>query len=191
MTLYLFAGPNGSGKSTLIKDYISYYGLDDIEYICPDIYASELFAGIDDVYERYKRAIEFAGRKREKLLCMRRSMIVETVLSRADKLDFVLSARAMGYKIISVFVCTESADINCQRVRQRVLEGGHDVPEDKLRARYVRSLANLPALADCSDELYVYDNSKNHPCLALSIIGDEAFFTSEAPLWVKNIFNKS
>ncbi len=188
MTLYLFAGPNGSGKSTLIKDYITYYGLEDVEYICPDIYASELFSDIEDVYERYTQAMDFAAYKRERLLSLGRSMIMETVLSRSDKLDFVVHAREKGYRIVSIFVGTESADINCARVRKRVTEGGHDVPEDKLRERYARSMQNLPLLAECSDELYVYDNSGAHPSLALSIIDEDLFLTAEAPDWVKNLF---
>ena len=49
MTLYLFAGPNGSGKSTIIANYIREYHLENVEYVCPDIYASELFAGIEDI----------------------------------------------------------------------------------------------------------------------------------------------
>ncbi len=188
MTLYLFAGPNGSGKSTLIKDYISYYGLDDIEYICPDIYASELFSDTEDVYERYKKAMDFAAYKREKLLSAGKSMIMETVLSRSGKLDFAVNARKRGYRIVSIFVGTSSADINCKRVKQRVAEGGHGVPEDKIKARYVRSMENLPLLAECSDELYIYDNSGKHPILALSIINEDMFVTSEAPDWVKNMF---
>ena len=188
MTLYLFAGPNGSGKSTLIKNYIPYYGLDDVEYICPDIYASELFSDTDDIYERYKKAIDFAAYKRQKLLSMGRSMIIETVLSRSDKLDFVAHARSLGYKIISVFVGTASADINCERVKRRVTEGGHDVPEEKIRTRYARSLGNLPLLAECSDELYVYDNSGEHPALALSVIDEDIVITAKAPDWVKNLF---
>ncbi len=188
MTLYLFAGPNGSGKSTLIKDYISFYGLEDVEYICPNIYASELFSDISDVYERYKKAMDFAEYKRERLLAAAQSLIMETVLSRSDKLDFVIKARKSGYKVISVFVGTSSADINCERVNRRVSEGGHDVPEEKLRARYVRSMENLPLLADCSDELYVYDNSGKQYALVLSIIGEEVVTTSDAPSWVKKIF---
>ncbi len=188
MTLYLFAGPNGSGKSTLIKDYITYYGLDDVEYVCPDIYASELFSSIEDVYERYTKAMDFAAYKRQKLLSMGKSMIIETVLSRSDKLDFVSGARKQGYRVISVFVGTASSDINCEHVKRRVAEGGHDIPEDKVRARYARSMENLPILAECSDELYIYDNSGKRPVLALSIIDEDVFVTAEAPDWVKNIF---
>ena len=89
MTIYLFAGPNGSGKSSVIANYISFYGLDDVEYICPDIYASELFGAINDIYERYGKAMDFAEYKRERLLKEGKSMIIETVLSRSDKLDLL------------------------------------------------------------------------------------------------------
>lgn len=188
MTVYLFAGPNGSGKSTLIKDYISFYGLEDVEYICPDIYASSLFRHIDDLYERYRKAMEFAAYKREKLLSSQKSMIIETVLSRSDKLDFLKKAAAAGYRIVSVFVGTSSPDINCARVLKRVSEGGHGVPEEKIRERYVRSLKNLPLLAGCSDELYVFDNSGDRPFSALTIIGSDVFIAPDAPDWVKRIF---
>ena len=89
MTIYLFAGPNGSGKSSVIANYISFYGLDDVEYICPYIYASELFGAINDIYERYGKAMDFAEYKQERLLKEGKSMIIETVLSRSDKLDLL------------------------------------------------------------------------------------------------------
>lgn len=185
MTIYLFAGPNGSGKSTVIANYISSYGLDDVEYICPDIYATELFGSIDDIYERYIKAMSFAEYKRERLLKEGKSMIIETVLSRSDKLDFIKKAKTQGYRIVSVFVGTESADINCMRVKRRVSEGGHDVPEEKIRSRYTKSMDNLSLLAECSNELYIYDNSGDHPVLGLSLIDDDVFITAEAADWIK------
>ena len=182
MTLYLFAGPNGSGKSTIIANYIREYHLENVEYVCPDIYASELFAGIEDIYERYTRAMSFAEHKRKKLLRNRQPLIMETVLSRADKLEFVERARALGYRIVSVFVSTASADINIERVKKRVSEGGHDVPEEKLRARYERSMKNLPALSAISDEIYVYDNTVT-PKLVSAIIDGERYTADAAPEW--------
>lgn len=185
MTLYLFAGPNGSGKSTIITNYIREYHLDNVEYVCPDIYAAELFSGIEDVYERYSKAMSFAEHKREKLLRNHKPLIMETVLSRADKLDFVKRAKASGYRVVAVFVATESADINISRVKKRVSEGGHDVPEDKLRARYERSMKNLPVLASLADELYVYDNT-TAPRLVAAIIDGERYTADDAPSWVLN-----
>ena len=187
MTIYLFAGPNGSGKSSVIANYISFYGLDDVEYICPDIYASELFGAINDIYERYGKAMDFAEYKRERLLKEGKSMIIETVLSRSDKLDFVKKAKVSGYKIVSIFVSTESADINCARVKRRVSEGGHDVPEEKIRSRYIKSMDNLPLLSELSDELYVYDNSGKYPVLGLSYINDDVFISANAADWIKKL----
>ena len=187
-TLYVFAGPNGSGKSTVIKDYIAFYGLDDIEYICPDIYAATLFGDIRDLMEKYQKAMNFAAYKRERLLKEQKSMIVETVLSHSSKLDFVQTAKQAGYCVISVFIGTSSPSINIARVQKRVSQGGHDVPEDKIRSRYVRSMENLPLLAECSDELYVYDNSGTRPVLALSVIDKEMFMTTNMPDWVRNLF---
>lgn len=187
MTIYLFAGPNGSGKSTIIADYISAYGLNDTEYICPDVYASELFGVIDDIYERYKKAMTFAEYKRERLLNEKESMIIETVLSHSDKLDFIQKAKSFGYRIVSVYISTESADINCARIKKRVFEGGHDVPEDKIRSRYNKSMNNLQSLAECSDELYVYDNSGEHPVLGLCAVDNEVFISSEAASWIKRL----
>ncbi len=188
MTVYLFAGPNGSGKSTIIKDYITHYGLCDVEYICPDLYAAELFSDVADVMEKYSRAMAFAAYKRERLLNEQKSMIIETVLSRSDKLDFARDAKNAGYRIVSVFVGTASPDINAQRVKKRVSQGGHDVPPDKIRSRYARAMENLPLLADCSDELYVFDNSGEQPFLALSIIDAEMRISADAPEWVRKIF---
>ncbi len=184
-TLYLFAGPNGSGKSTLLAQYIPACVPAGVEYVCPDIYASGIYASIEDEYERYTRAIALAGERRARLLAAGRSFVMETVLSRADKLDLVADARHAGYRVVAVFVCTASADINCERVRQRVTQGGHNVPEDKLRARYARSLDNLPLLAPHTDELYVYDNSGERHTLALAMLDGKKVYTPHAPSWVK------
>lgn len=60
---------------------------------------------------------------------------------------------------IYIFVATDDPAINMARVRQRVAAGGHDVPEDKLRSRYRRSLENLRAAVRCASRAYVFDNS--------------------------------
>ena len=54
---------------------------------------------------------------------------------------------------------TYDAKINVERVRQRVSNGGHDVPPVKVVSRYKRALALMPQLFNVCDELYVYDNS--------------------------------
>lgn len=186
MILYIFAGPNGSGKSTIIAQYIRSYHLENIEYICPDIYASRLFGNIEDVKERYINSIKFAEYKREKLLKENKPLIMETVLSRSDKLDFVKMAKTKGYEVVSVFVGTDSPEINISRVKQRVSQGGHDVPEDKLRERFKRSMNNLSTLSKLSDEIYVFDNTLK-PRLVASKIKNVHYVADDAPDWAKKI----
>lgn len=186
MILYIFAGPNGSGKSTIISKYIDEYHLGNVEYICPDIYASKIFGKVEDIKERYLKAIKFSEYKREKLLKNNLPIIMETVLSRSDKLEFVKKAKEKGYEVISVFVGTDSPEINIERVKRRVSNGGHDVPEDRLRERFIRSMNNLPLLASLSDEIYVYDNTVK-PRLVVSRVVNAEYIAEDTPDWAKNI----
>lgn len=58
-----------------------------------------------------------------------------------------------------VYITTKHADINVGRVAQRVRLGGHDVPQDKIRERWVRSMDNLPWFAARADRVVIADNS--------------------------------
>ena len=64
-----------------------------------------------------------------------------------------------GYKIYLYFITTESPDINVFRVRARAKMGGHDVPEDKIRSRYQRSMENMHTASLIADRSYFFDNS--------------------------------
>ena len=79
---------------------------------------------------------------RRELLAAGISFTFETVMSSADKVDFMRQARAQGFRTYLYFVATADPDINIARVQQRVAEGGHDVPGDKGRAA-VRPLHRL------------------------------------------------
>ena len=58
-----------------------------------------------------------------------------------------------------MFVLTANPELNLWRVRSRVACGGHDVPSQKVRDRYWRSLANLPRLIELADVCTVMDNT--------------------------------
>jgi predicted ABC-type ATPase len=68
-------------------------------------------------------------------------------------------AKKSGYIIESIFVLTADVKLNVKRVKVRVLKGGHDVPEDKIRSRYVKSLQMLKKLVSISDTCIVVDNT--------------------------------
>ena len=80
---------------------------------------------------------------KRKLLSERKKFSFETVFSHPSKIDFMREAVQAGYKVYLYFVSTESPDINVFRVSARKKKGGHDVPENKIRSRYQRSMDNM------------------------------------------------
>lgn len=87
------------------------------------------------------------------------SFSMETVMSHPSKLEMMKFAKQKGYRVYLYYVSTLSPEINVGRVRTRVAEGGHDVEDDKIRSRYVRSLDQLFEAISLSDRAYVFDNS--------------------------------
>ncbi len=87
------------------------------------------------------------------------SFTIETVMSDPGKLEYIRTARKMGYRIYLYFVSTKDVNINIGRVGQRIELGGHSVPEEKIRLRYTKSLENLYEAMLISDRAYIFDNS--------------------------------
>ena len=98
-------------------------------------------------------------RKAEELLAARQTFLVETTLSGNTYLRMMSRAKAAGFLVLLVYVGTNDVSINIERVRQRVRNGGHDVPEEDQLRRYPRSLANLPKALALADEALIFDNS--------------------------------
>jgi predicted ABC-type ATPase len=71
----------------------------------------------------------------------------------------MLDARARGFEIVLIYIGTERVEINLGRIRDRVLAGGHDVPEEDVRRRFQRSFANLPEAISQADHTILFDNS--------------------------------
>ena len=145
--ILVFAGPNGSGKSTVFKGHPVngvYVNADEIKR----------HRGCSDL-----EAAQEAEYIRESLLGSLKDFTFETVLSTERNLILLEKAKSSGYKIESVFVLTADVDLNVMRVKVRVLKGGHDVPEEKIRSRYVKSLQMLKKLVLISDSCIVVDNT--------------------------------
>lgn len=88
---------------------------------------------------------------------------VETVLSSGKYQPLVELVRGQGGFVGLIYVALASPDLACARVARRVQAGGHDVPAEKIRARWQRSLANLPWFAAHASAFWVFDNSDEHP----------------------------
>ena len=160
MNIYCFAGPNGSGKSTIVNNFINENQLGNIPFVNADIIArNEKLAHIGDYFARNKFAADIAESLRNYYLENNQDFIFETVMSHPSKIEFLERAKIQGCNIHLVYVITQSPDINVARVAKRVSEGGHDVPEDKTRARYARCLELLPRVLEIADDAIIYDNS--------------------------------
>jgi len=188
--LIVIAGPNGSGKTSVTSKILHHEWLEDSEYINPDNVARDVFGDWNN-QESVLKAANYCNEWRERCLSERKSYIFETVMSAADKVDYILRAKEAGFFIRLFFVSTESPTINAKRVANRVLNGGHDVPIPKIISRYDKSIANCIALTPYVDRLYVYDNSvEDAEARLLFRLSDGELakrYVDELPSWASTI----
>ena len=98
---------------------------------------------------------------RECMLKEKKRFSFETVFSHPSNLDTMQRAADAGYKVYLYFVSTESPEINKYRVKFRVTQQGHDVPDDKIESRYYRSLELLYNAAEIAYQAFFFDNSSH------------------------------
>ncbi len=153
--LWLLAGGNGAGKSTFYRLALQPRGL---PFINADRIARDL-APTETDNTSYQAAV-IAEKLRTEWLEAGRTFCFETVFSHPGKVDFVARARALGYKVLFVYMHLESAELNLARVSQRVSSGGHGVPEDKVRSRLPRTREHARRVVPLVDELRLLDNSQ-------------------------------
>jgi len=124
---------------------------------------------------------------RQKLLDQRVSFSFETVMSSPDKVKLLETARRIGYRTYVYYVATEDPMINIVRVRNRVVLGGHGVPEDKIISRYGRSLALLIEAIRHSNRAFIFDNSDLGPVWLAEITDGKVaeLKTNVMPKWFK------
>ena len=155
-TLTIVAGSNGCGKSTLTAS--SRNNFQDAPVLDPDAVAKSL-QELTSVPGSDLEAGKQVLRKADELLGASQSFTVETTLSGSTYLRIASRARDRGYVVVGVFIGTSSVEINIERVRARVLKGGHDIPEEDQRRRYPRTLANMGKLLPLCDMAIFFDNS--------------------------------
>ncbi len=156
--LIVIAGPNGSGKTTITSKILKHEWRDNAIYINPDQVAQERFGDWNSV-DAVMKAAKYCEEQREQCLKDGKSLIFETVMSVDSKVDFIRRAKDAGYFVRLFFVSTNSPTINASRIAKRVMEGGHDVPIQKIISRYYRSLTKCIVVSSFVDRTYVYDNS--------------------------------
>lgn len=133
--------------------------------------------------QSYEAAI-LADFLRHLLLKSGQTFSFETVFSHPSKIEFMKKASKAGYRTYLYFVSAGTPDICVERVRQRVHEGGHKVPGDKIESRYMRTLENLLPAMRQAYRAFIFDNSKEMNLIAESTPENNLLIrTEEIPAW--------
>jgi predicted ABC-type ATPase len=174
------AGPNGAGKTTFYHAHLRPAGL---RFVNADVLARELNM------EAYSAAA-LADVLRRELMRQRESFVFETVFSdpAGDKLAFLKDAVQSGYTVLLCFIGTSGPEVSEERVAMRVSQGGHDVPSEKLIARFPRILANLRAALRQLPHVWVFDNDDLRTPFRLAAIFQDGLpvkLPSPVPEWLK------
>ena len=156
--LYIISGCNGAGKTTA-----SYTVLPEILKCKEFVNADEIARGLSP-FNPESVAIE-AGRlmlrRIEELLGKGETFSIETTLATKSYISLVRRAQAKGYRVSVLFFWLQTPELAIQRVAERVQNGGHNIPEDIIRRRYVAGISNLFRLyMREADYWSIHDNSK-------------------------------
>jgi predicted ABC-type ATPase len=111
-------------------------------------------------------AADVAAATRAALVTQQESFVFETVLSDpvGEKVDQLKAYASLGYTVALIFIELDSVEESIRRVSMRVSQGGHDVPDDKLRGRFDRTRANLERAIQRLPHVVVYNNTDlSHP----------------------------
>jgi predicted ABC-type ATPase len=171
-TIIILAGPNGAGKTTAANALLhGYMGLD--QFVNADDIARGL-SGFDPDLAAVRAGRIMLGRMRE-LAAARESFAFETTLATRAYAPWLHRLRADGYRVGLFFLWLPTPEDATDRVRQRVRQGGHDIPEPVIRRRFARGLRNFFALyAPAASEWTMYDNSgPSHDIIAAGAPGEE------------------
>lgn len=154
-TLHVLAGPNGAGKSTFVSRVLQ--PATHLPFINADVIAAERWP--DGPLEHGYDASKAAATERQRLIDGHASFITETVFSHPSKVALVDQADALGY-LVRLHVILVPVDLSVARVADRVRQGGHDVPEGKIRARYDRLWRFVAQASMTASRADFYDNSR-------------------------------
>lgn len=164
--IWVLAGGNGAGKSTFYRQFLERRGVRLVN--------ADLIARVIDPAKPESVGYEAAGLAqviRERLLQEGVSFCFETVFSHPSKIDFIADAKGSGYEAILVCIHLDTPGLNEARVSQRVSEGGHGVPAEKIRSRLPRTLKHIAAALPLVDEARILNNSlRDDPFRLVAIV---------------------
>ena len=155
--LYIISGCNGAGKTTA-----SFTILPEILNCKEFVNADEIAKGLSP-FQPENVGFE-AGRimlnRINELLEKEITFAFETTLATKSYKSKIIEAKAKGYKVKLLFFWLQNVTLACERVKTRVLEGGHNIPSETIKRRYTRGIKNLFEIyLPIVDDVMIFDNS--------------------------------
>lgn len=152
----LLAGPNGAGKTSFAQAFVPRLSADTV-FLNADMMAWQLRPIEGERSEIY--ASRRLLRRIDELVAERRDFVVETTLATRTYAQRILTWRRMGFRVSLLYLRLPSAEASIARVKRRVSNGGHDIPEETIRRRFPLSLQYLDELyKPLVDEWVIYDS---------------------------------
>lgn len=180
--LTIIAGANGSGKTTLTGWNSDVFRA--IPILDPDTIAKTLQSTSPAAFPIAAARQVLASAKEH--ISKHESFAVETTLAGKHYLQMMADARIRGFEVVLVYIGTEDVEINLARIKDRVLAGGHDVPESDVRRRYQRSFKSLPIAIERADHTILFDNSTEEGYRLVAVLGQSGSQWFEpVPDWAK------
>lgn len=157
---YIVAGPNGAGKTTFALSYLPSIsgcrnfinadmiaqGLSPLDPDAVQLEAGRLF--LKEIENKVKLGEDFS---------------FETTLAGKTYLRLIRELRSVGWLVKLFYLFLPDSGFSAKRVKERVRQGGHDIPDDAIVRRFPRSVSNLFVYMENCDYTICYDNSKSIP----------------------------
>lgn len=184
---YLFAGVNGVGKTTLFN------AMNGNVKKSFRINSDEIVREIgkwDSETDQVKAAKIAVGLRNE---CMEKgnSFNEETTLTGKTILKLIDKVREKNYKLHLFYVGVGSPDISKERIKKRVADGGHHIPDEIVDKRYKESLKNFEKILKEFNNVVVYDNSVRFRTLLRIIDKKVIKIADDLPEWIENTINNN
>ena len=186
-TLFLIVGPNGAGKTTfyetVLKNRVA------APFINADIIQRDELK--DPSMEASYAASRIAAERREAHIQKGESFVSETVFSHRSKLSLIKSAREAGFRIVMFHLDIVSGDLAVARVKARVSEGGHPVPDEKILQRYARNKSLIRQAVLLADAALIFDSSALNTAtrrLAKIAHGRLELIEDDRPAWFNALY---
>ncbi|HUD02135.1 MAG TPA: AAA family ATPase [Rhabdochlamydiaceae bacterium] len=155
--ILMIAGPNGAGKTTIASRLIP-----DLPMLYEFINADEIARGLAPLHPESVAltASKLMLKRLRELFEADKSFAFETTAARTNYIKYLKDAKSRGYQLGLMFLWVSSPEQAIKRVRNRVIHGGHHVPEETIRRRYYAGLKNLlRCYLPLADFALILDNS--------------------------------